>query len=54
MSLEPRNRSDTLNAIIISAYLLVWPLVVAVVLGVIVAAFGKEWRAARKAGRPLM
>lgn len=43
-----------MNATILSTYLLAWPLIVAVILGVIVTAFSKEWRAARRAGRSLM
>lgn len=43
-----------MNAIFLSAYLLAWPLVVGIVLAMIVSAFCKEWRAARKAGRSLM
>lgn len=38
----------------LSLYLLIWPLIVAMVLAIIVHAFGKEWRAARRAGRSLM
>lgn len=43
-----------MNAVFLSAYLLAWPLIVGVVLAVIVTAFGKEWRDARKAGRSIM
>lgn len=43
-----------MSPLFLSFYLLIWPLIVAVVLAVIVRAFGKEWQAARKVGRPLM
>lgn len=43
-----------MSTMFLSIYLLIWPLIVAAVLGVIVHAFCKEWHAARKAGRPLM
>jgi predicted ABC-type sugar transport system permease subunit len=43
-----------MSTMFLSLYLLIWPLIVATVLAVIVYAFGKEWQAARKAGRPLM
>lgn len=35
-------------------YVLIWPVVVAIVLAVIARAFFREMREARKAGRPLI
>ena len=43
-----------MTSLFLSVYLLIWPLIVAAVLTVIIRAFGREWAAARKAGRPLM
>ncbi len=38
----------------LSFYILVWPMIVAIVLGVLVRAFVSELRAARREGRPLI
>lgn len=43
-----------MNAIFLTTYLLAWPMVVGIVLAVIVSAFCKEWRGARKDGRSLI
>ncbi len=37
-----------------TAYVLVWPALVAVVLSVLVLSFYREWRTARKAGRSMI
>lgn len=38
----------------LTAYMLIWPVLVGVVLVVITRGFLREWRSARKAGRPLI
>lgn len=38
----------------LTIYVLIWPAIVAVVLGVLVRAFVSELRAARREGRPLV
>ena len=38
----------------LTTYVLIWPLIVAVVLFVLVRAFMKEWRKARRAGRSII
>jgi len=38
----------------LTLYVLVWPVIVAVVLAIIVRAFIKEWRDARRAGRDII
>ncbi|MDT0203862.1 putative transporter small subunit [Nocardioides sp. AE5] len=43
-----------LSTILLTAYVLVWPLVVAIVLGVIGKAFFSEWAEARRSGRDLI
>jgi hypothetical protein len=41
-------------AILITMYMLIWPVVVAGVLFVLVRAFLKDWRASRAAGRDII
>lgn len=38
----------------LTVYALIWPVIVAVVLGVICVAFYKEWRAAKDEGRDII
>ncbi|MFD0555698.1 hypothetical protein FB566_0908 [Stackebrandtia endophytica] len=42
------------ETILLTAYVLVWPVLVAATLTVIVRAFVKEWRKARREGRPII
>ncbi|TQL68956.1 hypothetical protein FB381_2857 [Nocardioides albertanoniae] len=39
---------------LLTAYVLVWPLVTAIVLAVISSAFVKEWRQAKREGRDII
>lgn len=43
-----------MNEILLSAYVLIWPLIVAGVLFVLVRAFLREIREARRDGRPMI
>ncbi|MGO3326026.1 putative transporter small subunit [Gordonia sp. (in: high G+C Gram-positive bacteria)] len=43
-----------MNAVWMTIYVLVWPLITLSTLTVIVRAFIKEWRQARKEGRPIV
>ena len=38
----------------LTAYVLVWPVIVAVILAIICVAFYKEWRAAKDEGRRII
>ena len=43
-----------MSPLFLTIYVLIWPAIVAVVLWVLVSAFFKEWRSARREGRPLI
>ena len=43
-----------MSTLFLTIYVLIWPAIVAVVLWVLVSAFVKEWREARRDGRPLI
>lgn len=43
-----------MSATFLTAYLLIWPVLVAGVLYVLAKNFLREWREARKTGRPLI
>lgn len=43
-----------MSAFWLTTYVLVWPVIVAAVLFVIARAFFREWRDARRAGRPMI
>lgn len=43
-----------MTTLALTAYVLVWPAIVAVVLFFLVRGFVKDWREARKEGRPLI
>lgn len=43
-----------MSAFWLTAYVLIWPLIVAAVLFYIARAFFREWRAARRKGVPLI
>jgi ABC-type dipeptide/oligopeptide/nickel transport system permease component len=38
----------------LAIYVLIWPVIVAIVLAVLAGSFSKEWAAARKEGRDLV
>lgn len=38
----------------LTVYILIWPAIVAVILGVICVTFYKEWRAAKEEGRDII
>lgn len=40
--------------LIITIYMLIWPIIVAVVLGVLVRGFFRDWRESRAEGRPII
>jgi len=44
----------TWETILLTAYVLVWPVLVAVTLTIIVRAFVKEWRKAKREGRAII
>ncbi|WP_168211677.1 putative transporter small subunit [Ruania zhangjianzhongii] len=44
----------SLSTVLLTAYVLIWPVLVAGVLFVICKAFFSEWRTARKEGRDLV
>jgi hypothetical protein len=50
----PKHKEIAMGTIILSAYVLIWPALVVVVLYFIVRAFFREWREARKNGKPLI
>lgn len=43
-----------MESILLTAYVLVWPLVTGIVLFVITSAFIKEWREAKREGRDII
>ncbi|MDN3713467.1 putative transporter small subunit [Paracoccus cavernae] len=43
-----------MSTTLLTIYVLIWPAIVAIVLWVLVSAFFKEWREARRDGRPLI
>lgn len=43
-----------MSPLFMTLYVLIWPAIVAVVLWVLVSAFIKEWRTAKREGRPLI
>lgn len=43
-----------MSPIVLTAYVLIWPILVAGVLFVLVRSFAREWRQARKEGRTLV
>ncbi len=43
-----------MSAVLLTVYLLIWPVLVAGVLYVLASNFLREWREARKEGRPLV
>lgn len=43
-----------MTTLALTAYVLVWPAIVALVLAFLVRGFVKDWREARKEGRPLI
>jgi len=43
-----------MTTIALTIYVLIWPLIVATVLGILGTAFFREWAAARREGRPLV
>lgn len=43
-----------MEKIYMTAYILMWPMLVSVVLYLLVSAFFREWRTAREKGRPLV
>lgn len=43
-----------MSTIGLTVYVLVWPVIVAVVLGVLVTGFTREWREARRTGEDLI
>lgn len=43
-----------MQSILLTAYVLVWPLLAAIVLGVISVAFFREWAEARREGRDII
>ncbi len=43
-----------MSTLVLSAYVLVWPAIVAVVLFFLVRGFLKDWRQAREEGRPII
>lgn len=43
-----------MTTILLSAYVLIWPLVVAIILFIISRGFVKEWREARRQGRSII
>lgn len=42
------------NTVLLTAYVLVWPIIVAGTLTVIVRAFVKDWLQAKREGRPII
>lgn len=44
----------SMSTMMLTAYLLIWPMIVAGVLYVLASNFIREWREARREGRPLV
>lgn len=43
-----------MNTVLLTLYVLIWPVIVGVTLWVIVRAFYREWREARREGRSMI
>jgi hypothetical protein len=43
-----------MGTVLLTLYVLIWPVIVACVLFFLVYGFVKDWRAARKEGRPII